>query len=212
MNILHILRKPFRYTFFHATLIFIGINLLVHFVLRMYPGLRVYLSMNPALVVYHKFYWQVLTYSFVHGDFMHLFSNMIGLLFFGISLEHRLGSREFTLLYLVSAVLCGVFSLAVYVLSGMWNVFLLGASGAVFAVLLLYAVFFPRSTIFIWGILPVPAPMLVLGYAALEAFYMIFGRNSGVAHSTHLIGFAIAWLYAVVRFGIHPLREWFPRR
>lgn len=137
---------------------------------------------------------------------------MIGLLFFGGAVERRIGSREFALAYLLSGTVCGIVSLVIYVLAGTWNVFLLGASGAVFAILLLYAAFFPRSTIFIWGIIPIPAPLLVIGYAVLETLYMVFGMRSGVAHSTHLIGFAVAWAYSVARFGINPWREWFPRR
>ena len=136
---------------------------------------------------------------------------MIGLFFFGTAVERRLGSREFVLAYLLSGTVCGIASLAIYALTGAWGVFLLGASGAVFAILLLYATFFPRSTIFLWGIIPIPAPILVIGYAALETVYMVFGMRSGVAHSTHLIGFAVAWAYSVARFGVNPWKEWFPR-
>lgn len=212
MRLLSAIRKPFRYTFCNAALIIIGVNLVVYMLCQVFYPLDVYLALNPLLAIYRKFYWQVFTYQFVHSGFMHLFSNMIGLFFFGVAIERQIGSREFALAYLLSGTLCGAISLAIYALSGAWNVFLVGASGAVFAILLLYAALFPRSVIFIWGIIPIPAPILVIGYAAIETFYTVFGMRSGIAHSTHLIGFAVAWVYSVARLGINPFREWFPRR
>ena len=212
MSLIAAIRKPFRYTFCNAALILIGVNIVVYLLALIFPNLGAYLALNPFLCVYRKFYWQVFTYQFMHGGFMHLFSNMIGLFFFGTAVERRLGSREFVLAYLLAGLLCGLASLLLYVLTGAWGVFLLGASGAVFAILLLYATFFPRSIIFLWGIIPIPAPILVIGYAALETAYTVFGLRSGVAHSTHLIGFAVAWGYCVARFGVNPWREWFPSR
>ena len=212
MSLLPAIRKPFRYTFCNAALALIGVNLAVYLLALFWPKLAGYLALNPFLCVYRRFYWQVFTYQFVHGGFMHLFSNMVGLLFFGTAVERRLGSREFLLAYLLSGAVCGIISLAIYALTGAWLVVLLGASGAVFAILLLYATFFPRSTIFLWGIIPIPAPILVIGYAVLETAYMAFRMRDGVAHSTHLIGFAAAWAYSLARFGINPWREWFPRR
>jgi hypothetical protein len=84
----------------------------------------------------------------------------------------------------------------------------MGASGAIFAVTLAYAVLYPDSVILIWGIIPVPAPILVIGYAAFEVFNLIFASSSGVAHATHLIGYAVAWAYCLVRFGINPWKVW----
>lgn len=84
----------------------------------------------------------------------------------------------------------------------------MGASGAIYAMLLAYAVIFPRSRIFIWGILPVPAPVLVIAYAVIELGSQIIGVSSNVAHMTHLAGFAFSWLYFVVRMGINPYKVW----
>lgn len=92
--------------------------------------------------------------------------------------------------------------------TGYYGVFLLGASGAVYAVLFAYAVFFPRSVIFIWGIVPVPAPVLVFIYALIELGSQFFGSGSNVAHMTHLFGFLAAWFYFVLRMGIHPIKIW----
>jgi membrane associated rhomboid family serine protease len=133
---------------------------------------------------------------------------MLGVFIFGLAVERRVGSKEFLLLYLLSGTLCGILSFLLYSITGTWYVFLMGASGALFALMLAYAVLYPDSIIYLWGLVPIPAPILVLGYAALEIFYMITGSNQGVAHSTHLIGFAVAWVYFLARFGINPAKVW----
>lgn len=208
MKFLAVLRKPFRYEFWNAALILIGVNLIAYLLTVLDPNMSRYLAMNPLFVLKGGMIWQIFTYQFIHGSVGHLASNMIGLLFFGTAVERRTGSKEFLLLYLLAGTLCGFFSFLLYILTGTWYVFLMGASGAVFAILLAYAVLYPGSVVYIWGFIPIPAPILVLAYAALEVFNMIAGTNQGVAHSTHLIGFAVAWVYFLVRFGINPAKVW----
>jgi membrane associated rhomboid family serine protease len=207
-----LIRKPFRYAFWNAALVIIAVNMLVYLLTSLYPESSRYLALNPILAVRHGMFWQVFTYQFVHGSVSHLVFNMLGILFFGLAVERALGSREFILFYLLSGTLCGALSLFVYLLTATWYVFLMGASGALFALLLAYAVLYPDSVIFIWGIIPVPAPLLVLGYAAIELFSLLSGMNRGIAHGTHLLGFAAGWAYFLVRFGINPTRIWKRRR
>lgn len=209
MSLLSSVRKPFRYTFSNATLIIILVNVLLYFLLRYTPFAVNYklLALSvPGLFGYH-WWWQPFTYMFVHANLSHLFFNMLALLFFGIPTEKALGSKEFVLMYGVCGILCGLVSAVFYLFVG-WGGFLVGASGAIYAMLLAYAVIFPRSRIFIWGILPVPAPILVIIYALIELGNQLFSLNSGVAHLTHLAGFAFAWLYFRVRMGIKPLQIW----
>jgi len=208
MSLLRKIRTPFRYSFNSVSFYIIGINILIYLLTSMNPNLYNYLSLNVINVVRNSMFWQFLTYMFVHGGLSHLVFNMLGLLFFGLTLERAIGSKEFLLLYLVSGFLCGVFSFAVYYFSGNYRVFLLGASGAIYAVLLAYAVVFPRSQIFIWGILPIPAPILIGIYAGIEIFNQFLSVRSGVAHMTHLAGFACAWLYIRIRMGISPWKVW----
>lgn len=132
---------------------------------------------------------------------------MLGLLVFGLQLEKAIGSKEFLLFYILCGALSGLFSFVVYTFTGQFKVRLLGASGAIYAVLFAYAVFFPRSIIMIWGIIPVPAPILILIYAIIE-FVSNFYGTSNVSHLTHLFGFLAAWLYFVIRMGIHPVKIW----
>jgi len=164
------------------------------------------MSMIPTTVE-SGWVWTFVTYMFMHANFSHIFFNMLGLFIFGIHVERQMGSKEFLLYYFLTGILAGVFSFLVYYFTGNHLVALMGASGALFAVELAYAVFFPDSLIYIWGILPLRAPVMVLGYTALELIFSITGRNSGVAHFTHLAGFAMGWFYFKIRFGVSPWRR-----
>jgi membrane associated rhomboid family serine protease len=187
----------------------IGINLVVFLLQEVLPrflrfDLTTYAALNPVLVIRYRMIWQFVSYMFTHGGISHLLFNMLALFIFGTQVERHIGSREFLLYYMVTGILAGIFSFAVYWFTGSYQVFLLGASGAIFAVQLAYAVLFPNAVVFLWGILPLRAPIMVLGFTAIELFSQIFGRGSGVAHLTHLAGFAFGWLYFLLRFGINP--------
>jgi membrane associated rhomboid family serine protease len=202
------LRQPFRYQNNGSVYWLIGINALI-FIAMYFLGLQqltYYLSMIPGLVL-RGWVWTFVTYMFVHGGFSHILFNMLALFIFGIQVERYIGTREFLLFYFVTGTLAGIFSFFVYYFTGTFAVVLMGASGAIFAVQLAYAVFFPNAIIYLWGILPLRAPVMVLGFTALELFSTIFGLNQGVAHLTHLAGFGFAWLYFVVRFGVNPWRR-----
>ena len=201
------LRRPFKYVDFHASLYIIVLNFVVFLLTYFMPQLKFYLSLNVGLVVYRKMYWQFLTYMFIHQGFMHIFFNMLGLLFFGFAIEKAIGSKEFLLFYFVCGIASGLFSFVIYYFTGSYRIFLMGASGAIYAVLFAYAVCFPRSRLYVWGILPVPAPILVLAYAIIEVVEQ-FVSSSNIAHMTHLFGFAAAWLYFLIRMGINPIKIW----
>jgi membrane associated rhomboid family serine protease len=207
---MNLLRRPFRYSYDGAVFWLIGLNILAFFVKQVFGQywVTVHFAMIPREVVLRHAFWTFVTYMFLHDGFSHIFFNMFALFVFGSQVERRMGSREFVLFYLVTGVLAGIFSFAVYYLTGNYFVALLGASGAVFAVQLAYAVFFPDAIIYIWGILPLRAPVMVLGFTALELFFSVTGLAGRVAHLTHLAGFGFAWLYFVIRFGINPLRSW----
>ncbi|MDE6244048.1 MAG: rhomboid family intramembrane serine protease [Treponemataceae bacterium] len=202
------LRRPFKYSYFNASLILIAANCFVFAITSFFPNLQFYLGMCPAFVIYKKMFWQPFTYMFVHGSLMHLLSNMIGLLFFGISVEKAIGSKEFILLYLICGFLSGLCSLGYYTLTRSYMSILVGASGALYAILFAFAVIFPRAHIFVWGILPIPSPLLVLIYAGIELFSQFYRTNSNVAHFTHLFGFATAFVYFLVRMGVNPIKAW----
>jgi len=204
----NILRRPFQYTYKNYTLMLIMVNVFVFFLTTVNRNIVIYLAMVPGLVIEEGFVWQFFTYMFAHANFSHILFNMIGLFFFGTQIERRMGSREFLFFYLLTGTIAGIFSFFVYLFTGGYTVILLGASGAVFAVLFAFAVFFPHARIFVFGILPVRAPVLVVAYTAIEVFSQISQVQTGVAHLTHLAGFALAYLYFVVRLRVDPIDIW----
>jgi len=201
------LRKPFKYTYKNAVLVIAVINVAVFVLTSLFRNLSAYLGLVPFLVVHAQTYWQFFTYQFVHGDFFHLAFNMLALFFFGIPVERKIGTKEFILYYLLIGTIGGALSFLVYAATGFYTITLIGASGAIFGLLLLYAVLYPNSVIYIWGVIPVPAPLLILGYAVIELI-SIFSIGDGVAHLTHFIGLIAGWVYIRIRFGIKPLKVW----
>lgn len=201
--------RPFRYRHFNAAFGIIIVNVLFFLINMAAPNSRFYLALNPILFINNKFYWQIVTYMFSHASFPHILFNMLALFFFGIQVERKMGSSEFLLFYFVTGVGAGTFSLLVYWFTGANQVLLLGASGAVYAVLLAFATFFPDARIYIMGIFPVKATHLVIGYTAIEIFSQVFSFRSGVAHLTHLAGFGFAFFYFLLRFKINPIKVFF---
>lgn len=133
--------------------------------------------------------WTLFTYMFLHVGFMHVFFNMIALFFFGPRLEATLGSRHFLGLYFVSGVMGAVLSLIPPYAP------IVGSSGAVFGVMLGYAMFWPRDQILIWGIVPVEARIFVIFLAVLSLVSGFGGVGGGIAYFAHLGGFLGGWLY-----------------
>jgi membrane associated rhomboid family serine protease len=209
---MNIIRRPFRYQTFGAVFWLIGINALIYAAGAFFGrGAWIYLaerlSMIPHQIIQEKWVWTFVTYMFMHENFRHIFFNMLGLLIFGIHVERQMGSKEFLLYYFVTGTLAGVFSFAAYSYTHNYWVALMGASGALFAVELAYAVLFPDSIIYIWGILPIRAPVMVLGFTALELFFSLSGGRGNTAHLTHLAGFGFGWIYFLLRFGVNPWRR-----
>lgn len=142
----------------------------------------------PALVLYRP--WTILTYMFVHGGFLHLLFNMLGLFFFGPPLEERWGSREFLKFYLIAGLGGALLSFA------MPNVAILGASAAIYGVMLAYAMYWPDNQVYIYGIFPVKVKWLVAAIVVISIVSALSpSGGGGVAHLAHLGGFATAFLY-----------------
>lgn len=133
--------------------------------------------------------WGVFTYMFLHGDFWHLFVNMLVLFFFGPHLEKRWGSREFLTYY----VICGLGGVALsFLFVPYWIV---GASAAIYGLMLAFAMNWPNAPIYIWGIFPVKAKWLVGFLFLISLMSAVGGTNSGVAHFAHLGGIVAGFLY-----------------
>jgi len=133
--------------------------------------------------------WGAVTYMFLHGDFWHLFVNMLVLFFFGPPLESRWGSREFVKYYFI----CGLGGVALsFLFAPYWIV---GASAAIYGLMLAFALNWPEAPIYIWGIFPVKAKWLVGFLFAISLLSAFGGGDSGVAHFAHLGGIVSGFLY-----------------
>lgn len=165
------------------------INAVVWVLQLMLPPLTQWLQFVPAYIFYRP--WSLITYMFAHDPtgIMHILFNMLGLFFFGPPLEARWGSREFLKYYL----LCGLGGAALsFVFAGSP---IIGASAAVYGVMLGFAMNWPDAPIYIWGIFPIPAKFLVAIFAVISLYSGLTGRDASVAHFAHLGGFAAGFIY-----------------
>lgn len=199
------MRTPIK---LNASLTLILANCAVFLLSACAPSLKTHLALCPFLVLKANHFWSFATYMFAHGSLMHLLSNMLGLFFFGLMVERALGSKQFLLLYFVCGVASGALSFLYFLAKHQYFVFLLGASGALYSVLFAYAVIYPKANVYILGLIPIPSPLLVVIYAAIELFSQFGGVATNVAHYTHLFGFAVAFLYFLLKLKVNPIKVW----
>ncbi|WP_041397371.1 rhomboid family intramembrane serine protease [Spirochaeta africana] len=200
------IKHPFPYRQWNVVTGIIAINLLAFFFTTLSPRLLQYFAMNPYLTIYQRMYWQPFTYMFLHGTVTHILFNMLILFVFGQYLERALGSIEFLVLYLGVGLLAGIFSLWLYITTGTYMIFLLGASGAIYGTVFVFAVLNPHAMLYLMGLIPISARMLVLLYTALDLLSHL-GGGTNTAHMTHLAGFGFAALYCVFRLRLNPLQR-----
>jgi membrane associated rhomboid family serine protease len=152
------------------------------------PAITRTFTFVPAYILIRP--WTVVTYMFLHAGLWHIAFNMIGLFFFGPRLEVELGEKKFLGLYFTSgimgAIISSVFSFTTPII---------GASGAVYGVMLGYAYFWPKDLIYIYGIIPVQSRFLVLFVTIISMYGGISGSTDGVAHFAHLGGFLGGYLF-----------------
>lgn len=164
------------------------INVAVFLLTLASPLVGAYLAFQPAGVIFRP--WTVFTYMFVHAGIGHLFFNMLALFFFGPPLEEKWGSREFLKFYLI----CGLGGAALSFLFA-FHSSVVGASAAVYGVMLAFAMIWPDMPIYLFAIFPVKAKWLIAIMVAFSLLGMFGGGADGVAHFAHIGGFAAAWLY-----------------
>ncbi len=153
------------------------------------------LAAKVSSLTHPLLWWQFLTYGFVHApELWHVLFNMLGLFFFGREVERLYGRTEFLRLYLVVLVLGSVVWAITSWLAGVTGV-LYGASGAVVAVVILFALNYPRQTVYLMFFFPIPAWVLGVVLVAMDVYGCIFQANSGVAYAVHLTGAALAAAY-----------------
>ena len=152
--------------------------------------------------------WRLVTSAFCHdrNGIFHILFNMLFLWWFGKTLEQMYGSREFLLFYL-AGTLCASFAfIGLDLVTGNLGS-AIGASGAVMAVMMLYAAHFPRQKIYIWFVIPIEIRWIVLAYVIFDLYPVLLaisGRETGgtIAHSAHLGGLAFGFLYWKFRWNL----------
>jgi membrane associated rhomboid family serine protease len=141
----------------------------------------------PAAVLTRP--WGAVTYMFLHGDLMHLFVNMLVLFFFGPPLEARWGSSEFLKFYFI----CGLGGVALSFVFASASI--VGASAAIYGLMLAFAMNWPEAPIYIWGIFPVKAKWLVAFLFVVSLMSAFSGSGGNIAHFAHLGGVITGFLY-----------------
>lgn len=152
-----------------------------------------YLGLIPFGNPNWSFYpWQLITYQFLHGGFSHIFFNMLMLWMFGMEIENIMGSRKFLVFYLLAGIGGGLLQL----IGGSGFGPIIGASAAVYGVMVAFAMYFPDRMIYIWFLLPVKAKYLIVGMMVIE--FLSVGDGSFVAHLAHLGGAIVGFSFIVL--------------
>lgn len=172
------------------TMRLIAANVVMYLLTQIQPAMSMQLMLMPALLLERP--WTLVTYMFLHDGMFHILFNMLGLFFFGPRLEAEMGGRDFLYLYFISGITGALLSFLTP------HVWIVGASGAVYGILLAYARFWPRETIMIYGIIPVEARWLVVIMTGLSIFGGFTGGGN-IAHFTHLGGFLGGYLFLRLR-------------
>ncbi|MFO8029937.1 MAG: rhomboid family intramembrane serine protease [Cyclonatronaceae bacterium] len=169
------------------------INLLV-FLALFTPGVGQYVFGLGALwpLDHQNFMpWQFVTYMFLHGGFAHIFFNLFALWMFGQSIENLWGTRRFVIYYFIT----GIGAALVHILIAGANVPMVGASGAVYGILLAFALMFPNRPIFLIFLpVPIKAKYFVMIFGALELFNGVTSLQTGIAHFAHLGGMVVGYI------------------
>ena len=133
--------------------------------------------------------WQLVTYSFLHGNLTHLLFNMLALFMFGSDIERVFGPRRFAVYYFACVITAAAAQLVISTLANWPPYPTVGASGGVFGLLLAFGLYFPRRMVMlIFPPIPMPAWLFVTLYGAVELFFGVTGTQQGVAHFAHLGG------------------------
>ena len=178
----------------------IGANVLIFFAQNVKPVLTSAFGLEPSSVVRQLWVWQLGTYMFLHGGVFHILFNMLALWMFGTELERIWGTRYFLKFYFVTGIGAGIltvlFSLLPFSASEqLYGSNVIGASGAIYGLLLAYALYFPDRPIYVYLVFPIPAKYFVLIMGVLAFYASVSGASGGVANATHLGGLLVAYLY-----------------
>jgi membrane associated rhomboid family serine protease len=186
-------------------------NVLIFFAQVFVPSLIDVLALRPAMVLRNLWVWQLASYMFLHAGLLHILFNMLALWMFGTELERMWGMREFLKFYFACGVGAALLTIGFALLpfdfsAHVYRAATVGASGAVYGLLLAYALYFPDRPILLYFLFPVPAKIFVLIMGGIAFYASLTGGEGGVANATHLGGLVIAYFYLKAP-RVHPLAE-----
>ncbi len=168
------------------------VNVGIFFLEMLWGSELIYIfGLTPALVK-KGFIWQLVTYMFLHGGFFHILFNMFALWMFGCDIERSWGTKEFLRYYFITGVGAGFFT---FFLSFNSHIPTIGASGAIFGVLVAFAMMFPDRPIYLYFLFPIKAKYLVIFFAVIEFLASFRHTTDGIGHFAHLGGMVIGYIY-----------------
>jgi len=146
----------------------------------------------PQHLIFDRWIWQPFTYLFIHGSVTHLLFNLFALWMFGVPVEAQWGAADFLKYYF----LCGLGAAALQVALGPHStVPVIGASGAIYGILVAFAMLYPDAVVYLYFFIPVKAAYMALIFGAIEFFTGVSGANTGIANFAHLGGMVTGYLY-----------------
>ncbi len=163
------------------------------------PIFRIF-ALAPRAVIEHFAIWQLVTYMFLHDPFSfgHILFNMLTLWMFGADLERAWGTKRFLSYYFVCGIGAGICDVVVNAMFGSLDTRTIGASGAIYGLLLAFGMLYPDRTVLFSFLFPIKAKYFVMILGAI-AFLSSFGSNSGVSHIAHLGGMAFGYAHFKMR-------------
>jgi membrane associated rhomboid family serine protease len=181
-------------------------NVVMYLLTLVAPSLEFRLGLVPALVFERWWIWQPITYMFLHGGLFHLLFNMLALWMFGVELERLWGTRFFARYYFITGIGAAATTMVASLLpfsfaDALYGSVTVGASGAIYGLLLAYAMTYPNRPIYIYLVFPIPAKIFVLIFGAISFLSSVTDTGGGVAHATHLGGMVVGYLYLAGRGG-----------
>ena len=186
----------------------IGVNVVMFVVQVALPITTELFGLHPAWIIHARstvapehslWVWQVATYMFLHGGIFHIVFNMLALWMFGAELERMWGTRYFLKFYLATGIGAGVLTVLFSLLPlgfarQLQYANVIGASGAIYGLLLAYALYFPDRPIYMYFVFPIPAKIFVAIMGGI-AFLSSLSEAGGVANATHLGGLLVGYVF-----------------
>lgn len=205
-------RSSFFNSYFPAGVKWLIISNVAVFVLmtlfgRSIGGAVLVLALAPIAVVFHFAIWQLVTYLFIHAGISHILFNMFALWMFGTPLEQTWGTKRFLKFYFLCGIGAGICDVALHAITGNWGTRTVGASGAIYGLLLGFGVLFPNQTVLAGFLFPIKAKYMVMIYGAIELL-LAFSVNDGVSNIAHLGGMAFGYVYLKGRLPRVSMPDW----